>query len=116
MDFWLYWSYIDVIAILILVVLLILTVWKAYVPRRLLYLGTITFMCMIIGIIFLFLAEQQAPYNSNFYLNPILYLIFFAFLGCALFGEYMVAVELFFKHIRLLFIIGMLGLVGMISL
>lgn len=116
MDFWLYWSYIDTIIILIITVLIILFAWKAYFPRKLLYLVITTFTSLILSIIFLFLAEQQAPYNSNFYLNPILYLIFFGLLGCALFAEYMIAVEMFFKHIRILFIIGVLGLVGMILL
>ena len=116
MDFWLYWSYIDAIIILIITVLIILFAWKAYFPRRLLYLVVFTFISLILSIVYLFLAELQAPYNSNFYLNPDLYLIFFGYLGCALFAEYMIAVEMFFKQIRVFFIIGVLGFIGMITL
>ncbi|MBD3196249.1 MAG: hypothetical protein GF317_14420 [Candidatus Lokiarchaeota archaeon] len=70
------------------------------------------FISLVVGLIFLFLAELIAPYNSHFYLNPILYMIFFALLACTLFAEYMIAVEVFFNHIRVLFIVGILSFIG----
>ena len=59
-----------------------------------------------IGLIILFIAELNAPYDSNFYLNPHLYVIFFGLLGGALVAEFLIAVELFFKHIRIILTLG----------
>jgi hypothetical protein len=71
------------------------------------------FASLLFGLIFLLIAELQAPYNSNLYLNPQFYIIFFGLLGIALFGEYMIATEMFFSHLRPLYLIGILGFIGM---
>jgi hypothetical protein len=116
MDFFLFWAYIDSIIILVVSLLIIIIAWRAYFPRRLLILVICMFLSLIIGLIIHFISEQLAPFNSNFYLNPHLYLIFFGLLGCVLFVEYLIALELFFKHIRILLLLGILGFVLMIIL
>ena len=116
MNFLLFWLYIDTITVLLIAELLILLLWRAYFPKRLLVYANMTFISLIVSLLFLFITEQQAPYNLNFYLNPFFYLMFFFFLGCVFFAEYLIADDMFFKHIRPLFIIGIIGFILMIML
>ncbi len=85
---------------------ILIIAWRAYFPRKWFMLITILFATLIAGLCVLLIAELQAPYSSKFYLNPYLYLLFFCLLGGSLFAEYLLSVEVFFKHMRLLFIAG----------
>ncbi len=100
----LFWGYIDTIIILVVAISILIIAWRAYFPIRWFVLIVSLFTTLIGGLIVLFIAELQAPYSSKFYLNPYLYLIFFWLLGGALFALSILSIEVFFKHIRALFI------------
>ncbi len=102
----LFWTYIATIVILIMVILVIILSWKDYFPRRWLNLLVISFTAVIGGLVILLVAELLAPYNSNFYINPFLYIIYFGLTGCSMFAIYLLILEIHFKHIKLLLVMG----------
>ncbi|MFX1339040.1 MAG: hypothetical protein ACFFDK_10555 [Promethearchaeota archaeon] len=106
MNLLLFWTYIATILILISVILVIILVWRDYFPRRWLNLLVISFSTAIGGIISLLLAELEAPYNSNFYINPFFYLIYFGLTGISMLSIYLLVLEIHFKHIKLLLVLG----------
>jgi hypothetical protein len=61
---------------------------------------------VIIGLLILLIAEIIAPYNSNYYINPFLYLIYFGLIGISMFAIYLLIVEIHFKHLKFLTITG----------
>jgi hypothetical protein len=98
--------YITTVGILIIVILVIILAWRDYFPRRWLNLLIVSFIATIGGLIILLIAELIAPFNSNFYINPFLYLIYFGLTGSSLFAIYLLVFYIHFKHIRLLLVIG----------
>ena len=71
---------------------------------------------LIFGIVCLLITELIAPYNSYFYLNPFLYLMFFALVGCTYFAVYLLVFEIHFKHLRSLQFIGWIIYISILSL
>ena len=106
LNLFLFWAYIVTIVILIVVIMVIILVWRAYFPRRWLNLLVVTFIAVIGGIIGLLIAELVAPYNSNFYINPFLYLIYFVLTGCSTFAIYLLVLEIHYKHLKILLAMG----------
>ncbi|TFG23324.1 MAG: hypothetical protein EU532_13580 [Promethearchaeota archaeon] len=114
-NFFLFWTYIATIIVLIIVILVIILAWRAYFPRRWLNLLVFSFTAIIGGLIILFISELIAPYNSNFYLNPFLYIIYFGLSGCAMFSIYLLVVDIHFKHIEKLMLLGGIIFIALIS-
>ncbi len=106
LNLFLFWTYILTILILIIVILVIILAWRAYFPRKWLYLLIFSFTAIIGGLIILLIAELEAPYNSNFYINPFLYLIYFGLTGCSMFTIYLLVLEIHFKHLKILLVMG----------
>lgn len=63
-------------------------------------------MAIIGGLIILLIAELEAPYNSNFYINPFLYLLYFGLTGFSMFAIYLLILEIHFKHLKFLLFLG----------
>ena len=114
LNLFLFWTYIFTILIVIIVILVIILAWRAYFPKRWLNLLIISFTAIIGGLIILLLAELGAPYNSNFYINPILYLIYFGLTGCSMFAIYLLVLEIHFKHLKILLVIGSIIFTGIL--
>ena len=106
LNLFLFWTYIFTILIVIIVILVIILAWRAYFPKRWLNLLIISFTAIIGGLIILLLADLGAPYNSNFYINPFLYLLYFGLTGCSMFAIYLLVLEIHFKHLKILLVIG----------
>ena len=94
------------IIILTIVILIIIFAWRDYIPRRWLILLIIAFIGIIIGLLILLIAELFAPYSSNFYINPILYIIYFILTGFSMYSIYLLILEIHYKHIKSLLVIG----------
>jgi len=112
----LFWTYLATIVILIIVIIVIILAWRDYFPRRWLSLLVASFTAVIGGLIALLIAELVAPYNSNFYINPFLYLIYFGLTGCSMFAIYLLVLEIHFKHLKLLLVIGCIVFTALILL
>ncbi|MFX1277522.1 MAG: hypothetical protein ACFFAT_21090, partial [Promethearchaeota archaeon] len=106
MNLFLFWTYLTTIAIITIVIMVIILAWRDYFPRKWLNLLVVSFIALIGGLIVLLIAELTAPYSSNFYINPFLYLIYFGLTGCSMLGIYLLILEIHFKHIKLLLVIG----------
>ena len=109
MNLILFWTYILTIIVLVIVILIIILVWGDYFPRRWLLLLKIFFIGLIGGLIVLLTSESLAPYNSHFYLNPFLFILYIGLIGCSMFAVYLTVIEIHFKHIRLLLVLGYIG-------
>lgn len=109
LNIYLFWTYLSTIVVFIIVIIVIFLAWRAFFPKRWLIFLVISFTAVIIGLGVLLLAELMAPYNSNFYFNPFLYLIYFGLTGCSMFSIYLLVIEIHYKHIKLLTVIGYLS-------
>lgn len=116
MILFLFWTYIATIFVFVIVIFIIIFAWRHLFPQRWLQLLIISFTATIVGLCVLLIGELQAPYNSNFYINPFLYIIYFGLTGCSLFAIYLLVLEIHFKHIKLLLVIGCLVFVALILL
>ncbi len=116
MDFGLFLIYITSIAVLSLIILILNVKWGDFFPHKWIILITIIFLTLIFGIICLFISELTAPSNYYFYLNPFLYSMFFALIGCTYFAVYLLVFEIHFKHIRSLQFIGWVIFITILSL
>ena len=86
--------------------MIIIFAWKDYFPRRWLILLIIAFINVIGGLFVLLIAELFAPYNSNFYISPILYIIYFILTGFFMYSIYLLVIEIHYKHMKSLLVIG----------
>lgn len=108
MNILLFSSYITTIIVIIVVLLIIIIIWGAYFPKRLKILLITSFVSSIIALIFLFVSELLAPYSSNFYLNPFLYLFYFSLLGIYFFAIFLFITKIFYENNRLIMILGVI--------
>ncbi len=116
LDLYLFWTYIATIIVLISVILIIFILWGHYFPRRWLNLLIIYFITTTVGLIVLLLGELFAPYSSNFYINPFFYIVYYGLIGCALFSSYLLVLEIHYKHLKLLLIVGCIGFLVLIGM
>jgi len=112
----LFWTYILAIIILISVIMIIIFAWRDYFPRRWLLLLVLAFINIIGGIFVLLIAELFAPYNSNFYINPTLYIIYFILTGFSIYCIYLLVLEIHFKHMKPLLVIGFIVFITLMLL
>lgn len=116
LNLFLFWTYVATIVTLIIVIVVIILAWRDYFPRRWLNLLITSFTAAIGGLTALLIAELLAPYNSNFYINPFLYLIYFGLTGCSMFAIYLLVLEIHFKHLKLLMVGGYIVFTSLILL
>ncbi|MFX1256763.1 MAG: hypothetical protein ACFFAN_02810 [Promethearchaeota archaeon] len=108
MNPYLFCTYLITIVIFTIVILVIFLAWRAFFPKRWLIFLVVSFTAVIAGLSVLLLAELMAPYNSNYYFNPFLYIIYFGLIGCSMFSIYLLVIEIHYKHIKALTVIGYL--------
>ncbi|MHA1143633.1 MAG: hypothetical protein ACTSRW_02780 [Candidatus Helarchaeota archaeon] len=116
MDIILFGTYVFAIISLSVIISIIVLAWRDYFPRRWIIFISATFILMIVGLCFLLGSELVAPYNSFFYLNPFLYLIYLSFLGGSLFSVYLLAHEIYFDFSQIVRIIGIIAFSLMVLL
>ncbi|MHA1377451.1 MAG: hypothetical protein ACTSRG_03605 [Candidatus Helarchaeota archaeon] len=116
MDFGLFIIYIATISVISLVILIINIKWGDYFPKEWLTPLNISFISLISGLTCLLVAELIAPSNAYFYLNPYLYLLYFALIGCTYFGIYLLVFEMHFKYLHLIKVIGWIVFITILSL
>jgi hypothetical protein len=104
-------TYVFSILVLIIVISIIILKWKDYFPRKWIFLLTLSFIGLIIGLFTLIVAEMVAPYDSYFYLNPFLYITYFGLIGCSMFANYLIVVDIHFKHLKILLFLGILAFI-----
>ena len=108
MNIILFITYLSIILLLIAVITTILLKWKDFIPRLWRLLFVLSFLGVILGLLILLIAEIIAPYNSNYYINPFLYMIYFGLIGSSMFIIYLLIVQIHFKHIKFLMIVGII--------
>jgi len=101
-------TYVFSILVLIIVISIIILKWKDYFPRKWIFLVTLSFIGLITGLFILLIAEVAAPYDSHFYLNPFLYIIYFGLIGCSIFANYLLVINIHFKYLKILLVLGIL--------